>query len=294
MKKKPDIIKEKKERVAYTLFYFFIISFLLKTSFGILYGSKSLLVSGIFALLGLFITVAILIRINRTHTVRRTTTYFNPEKLELVILFGTAAIIAISTGALFLSLLHMVFSHTLYPPEIMAAWVAMIVASINLGLMVWVKEQFIAFSEIDTEQINFMLSADFLYTILAGLTVVASRMGAYILDYSCAAFFAFFLIIYSISFSFKAVKGLMDASCDAKTISLIDKSIRKADASVAIKTLRVSKVGHFFEIIAMLEFMGDTPMPKVLVSIKKIKETLRANFPKPHELFVGVTEGQVQ
>lgn len=287
-KRTRDPVKENKEWIAYILFYFFITSFLLKTVFGIMSGSKCLLVSGLFALVGLFTSVATLIRIGVTHSNPRMRIYFNPGKLEFMVVLGVSLIMVLSTSALLFSISHMVFFHALYPPELSAAWIAAIVAATNLSITIGMNKKIPGLQETETRDILHVLNTDFLLSILAMIAVVLSRMGAYILDYACAILTALFLLAYSISFLYMSFKGLMDASCDKKTVDAIEKSMQKVLPQGALKTLRVNKVGHVFEIIAILTVLGDMPMTEALELIKKIKDKVRSEFSKPHELFVGI------
>lgn len=289
-KRKPDLVKEKKEQLTYVLFYFFLTSFFLKAVFGMLSGSKCLLVSGAFSLFGLFIAVVTLLRIGRSHPTRRGAVHFNPDKLEFIIILGISIIITLSTSSLLFSIGHLVFFHTLYPPEMLAAWIAMITASLNLALTTWIKKRIFDLPEMDAREIFFVLNTDFLLSIMTSVAVVISRTGSYILDYACAIFTAFFLILYGISFLAAAFKGLMDASCDTKTVSIIEGLLRKAHSDVMLKTLRVHKAGHVFEIMAILAMGSDTPMPKALAIVQNTKEALRKKFLQPHELFVGIAQ----
>ncbi|MBF0479907.1 MAG: cation transporter [Candidatus Omnitrophica bacterium] len=289
MSKKPrDYIKENKEQTTYVLFYFFITAFLLKTVVGIMSGSKCLLVSGIFALFGVFIAIVTLIRINKTHPGRSGRIYFNPDKLEFIIVLGISIIIAISTSVLFFSVGHMVFFHTLYPPEILAAWLSIIVASVNLCLMVWIKQKFSDLPEMDEQEVVFALNTDFILSLVTIFTVVVSRWGLVLADYAGAILAAMFMVFYSVKFLAASFKGLMDASCDKKTVAAIEGLMRKIKFEGNLKNLRVNKVGHVFEIMLTLKVVGDISMKEAAVIIKKIKEVFKKKFLKPHEVFVGV------
>ncbi|MBF0521984.1 MAG: hypothetical protein HQL24_02890 [Candidatus Omnitrophica bacterium] len=290
MKKKPDFLKEKKERITYALLYFFITSFLFKTVLGVITGSKCLLVSGIFAIFGILIAIATLMRIGITHSSRRLSPYFNRGKLEFMILLAISSVIALSTSALLFSLGHMIFFHTLYPPEFLAAWVAAIAATISLVFMVRIKAEITNIQEEDeSKDIIFILDTDFLLSVLTILTVVISRMGSYIVDYGCAIFAAFFIIAYSVLFLYKAFIGLMDASCDKKTVSEVESCIRKAQIGEAsLKALRVNKIGHIYEIIADLSTAKDIPMVDVFAIAENIKRAVKVKFLSPHEVFIGI------
>lgn len=308
-----DPVKENKEWTAYVLFYFFITSFLLKTVFGIMSGSKFLLVSGIFALVGIFTAVATLIRIGVTHPGRGLRRYYpagqdfvnrtraasagmprrdpwasSPGKLEFMVVLGVSVIMVLSTGALLFSISHMVFFHALYPPELSAAWMATVVAALNLSFTIWINKKIANVKETETSEVMFVLNTDFMLSILAMVAVVLSRMGAAVIDYACAILTALGLLAYSVSYLYAAFQGLMDASCDRKTVSAIEQCLDKVLPQGTSKTLRVNKVGHVFEIIAILTMGGDSPATEVLNLIKKIKDQVRAEFQKPHEILVGV------
>ncbi len=284
-------VKDNKEQIAYVLFYSFLSFFLVSTIFGLLTGSKCLLVSGMFSLFGVFIAVVTMLRIHRSHPGRGAIhQYFNPDKLELIIVLGTSAIITLSTSVLFLSISHLAFFHTLYPPELLAGWVAMITGIASFGLILWTRKKIIDLPEIDEKETGFILNASFLLSVMTMVTVVLARAGALVLDYACAILTAFFLIVYSVKFLRESFQGLMDASCDKKTVASIEAILRKARSGASIKELRVNKAGHVIEIIAVLGMAGDISMREAAMIAQHVKRTFRKKFSSPHELFIGVTE----
>ncbi|MBF0618654.1 MAG: cation transporter [Candidatus Omnitrophica bacterium] len=292
MKKfKLDIAKENKERFAYALLYFFMLDFIVKTVFGVMSASKSLLVAGIFALFGILIAVATLMRIAVAHpSVRpgRREMLFTQGKLEYMVLFGVSAIIALATGEMIFSTGHMVFFHTLYPPELLGAWIALGTAVVSLVFMGIVGNKVAAVRETDAHDIMFILETNFILSVVTAVVVVVARMGAYILDYACAIFAAVFIVAYSVWFLYRAFNGLMDASCDKEIISTVERHVRQAGRGAELEALRVNKVGHVYEIVLILTVIKDMPVSEAKKIIARIKEALRIKFLKPHEIFVGM------
>jgi len=213
---------------------------------------------------------------------------FNYGKLESIIILGFSGIIAISTTLLIFSVGHMVFFHTLFPPQLLAAWIAATAAAGSLGFMEWIGTQMSNVPEGDEDDIIFILQTDFIFSILAVVAAVFSRMGANILDYACAIFASFFMIFYSARFLYIAFKGLMDVSCDKQTILMIEKSIRYSETDYVLESLRVNKVGHIFEIIVFLKVPLDAQVNEITIRVRKIKEAVRTKFTKPHEMFIGI------
>lgn len=285
--KNMDPVKEQKELAAYALFYFFLVSFVLKTVFGVISGSKCLLVAGIASLFGVFIAVVSLIRINRSHPLRTGRLYFNPDKLEFIIVLGASIIITLSTSALLFSVGHMVFFHALYPPQLMAAWAAVITGKLALSVMFWTRRRLGGIPEIDARQVSFALTADFMLSIVTVIAVVVARNGSALLDYACAILTAFAMIIYGVSFLKASFKGLMDASGDESTVAQIKKIIGRARAGMALEGLRVNRAGHLLEIRIALGVTGPMSMKEAAASARKIKDALRRKLKEPHELLVG-------
>jgi len=213
---------------------------------------------------------------------------FNQGKLESIIMLWISAIIAVSTIVIIFSVCHMVFFHTLFPPQLSASWIAAIAAAGSLGFMEWISTQISGVPEGEEDDIVFILQTDFIFSILAVVAVVFSRMGEYILDYACAIFAATFIIFYSARFLYTAFKGLMDVSCDKQTISVIEKSIRNVEPGYVLESLRVNKVGHIIEIIAFFAVPVESSVSEISVRVRQIKVTLKAKFTKPHEIFVGI------
>lgn len=287
-KKLRDPFKEKKERLSYAFFYCFIASFVLKAVIGLLSGSKFLLVSGLYAFFGVFLAVVSLMHIGAAYPARRMTLYFNRGKLEFIIIFGVSVIIALSTVFLLFSISHMLFFHTLYPIGFSAAWTGILVASLNYCLVVWVKGQLSGPRSSDEQRLLSMASYDFVLSVLASVSVVLSRIGWYAFDYGCAIILAVGIIAYSISFFFASIKGLMDASCDKKTVAFIEEAIRKAQDNVVLQKLRVNNTGEIFEIIAVFSVSAQMPVSEIETTFKNIKNSLQEKFTKPHETFLGI------
>lgn len=277
-------LKEQKERIIYALLYFFIISFLFKTVFGLMTDSKTLLVSGIFSFFGILIAVVTLMRLGIVKPAKS----FNQGKLESIIMFWISAIIAVSTIVIIFTVCDIVFFHTLFPPQLSASWIAATAAAGSLGFMKWISTHISSVPEGEEDDIVFILQTDFIFSILAVVAVVFSRMGVYILDYACAIFASTFIIFYSSRFLYTAFKGLMDVSCDKQTISMIEKSIATSENGYVLKSLRVNKVGHIIEIIAYFSVPLEASVKDISLSVRQIKEAVRAKFTKPHEMFIGI------
>ncbi|MBF0386915.1 MAG: cation transporter [Candidatus Omnitrophica bacterium] len=290
IKKSFDAVKEQKELTAYALFYFFLASGALKVVFGVIAGSKCLLVAGIFALFGVFIAVVSLVRIGRSHPGRAGRMYFNPDKLEFIIVLGTSMIITLSTSALLFSIGHMVFFHTLYPPQMLAAGVALATALASLGLMWWIRSAGRNVPEIDAREVSFLLNADFLLSIMTVVAVIIARNGSSLLDYACAILTAFFLIIYGCTFLKSAFKGLMDASGDPQTVGQVRALILRIRPAVGLAALRVSRSGHLLEIMVTLQVAGESSMKEAVAQGRKVRELLHKKFTVPHELLVGFVQ----
>ncbi|MEI6437191.1 MAG: cation transporter [Candidatus Omnitrophota bacterium] len=289
MKKMVDVAKEKKEFTVYGLFYFFLASFLVKVVFGGLAGSKTLLVSGLFSLFGVFLAVVSLIRIGRMHPARGARVNFNADKLEFIIVLGASLLITLSTGMLLYSTGHMVFFHTLYPPQMLAAWVSLVVALGGLIMIFWSGNKIWDIPEVDNRDMALALSTDFLLSILTVFTVVIARHGATLPDYACAILTAFFMIIYGIVYLKSAFKGLMDAAGDEELTGEIRKLVMKVKPSVAVEALRVSRSGHVLEIMLTLGVGAGASMNEVTATGKRVKDALRRKLDRPHELFLGMS-----
>lgn len=288
-KKLRDPVKEKQEWLTYALFYFFMASFVLKTVVGLLSGSKFLLVSGVFALFGVFIAVVSLIHIGAAYPAPRHAEYFNRGKLEFIIILGVSVTIALSTVFLLFSVSHMLFFHALYPAGISAAWMGIFCAGLNFCLMAWANRQFNGARPGDEQKLISFLAGDLILSLLAAVNVVISRIGWYLFDYACAIILAAGIIVYSVSFFFSAFKGLMDASCDKKTMASIEEMIRQAQGRTVLRKLRVQKCGDIFEIIAVLAVPAEMPVFEIEKAFKNIRYYLGKEFAKPHEIFAGIS-----
>lgn len=282
-------IKEDKENAVYALLFFFVGSFFVKVVFGVITGCKSLLVSGIFAAFGIFISIVTLLRIHDfVIPAKIKLKKFSYGKLEFIIITGVSTIIAISTGAILFSILHMTFFHSLYPPGLMAAWASVFLAVASLYAAYKLKNIVsLILEEADIARIRFLLNKDFILSIAVVATVVIARSGFTVIDYILAIFEAGFIIAYSIYLLFNSVKGLMDASCDAQTVERISRHIRKADTRISIESIRVSLAGKMLEIVAIISVASKTPVKDARMLVQKIKYVLQKDLSAAHEIYIG-------
>jgi cation diffusion facilitator family transporter len=287
-----DPVREKKERAVYALLYFFISSFLCKVAFGAISGSKTLMVSGIFALFGVFVAVVTLLRIHVLFDEGDPVKHkFSYEKLEFFIIAGISLIIVVSTGIILFSVIHVIFFHTLYPPGFSAAWVAAIIAAVNIWIIKMMKERVLDLEEAEGNRIMFLVNKDFLLSILVIVTVVITRFGYFALDYLVAIIEAVLIISYSVYFLFNSFKGLMDAACDKKTLDTVKKSVKKADPSIRVRNIKINPVGKMLDIVVMINLAKSTKGKEAHKVAEKIRRALKANLDEVHEVQVGVVSG---
>ena len=286
-----DITEERREWAAYSIFYFFVVSFIVKTFFGMMAGSRALVAAGIVTLFGVFISSIPLIRISSAKAPRSIRASFNLGKIEFIVVAGISVVIVIFTGSLLFSVIHMIFFHTLYPPELSGAWMALLMAAASVSVMVWIKKHAAELTYIDKNEVAFAFDADFILSILSLAAIVVSRMGFAAADYLAAVIMSLSAMIYSVLLLYRSLTGLMDASCDKKTVSKIEEAIRGSHPLVDLESLRVSKVGYSLEIIAMLCLGGDTTLTKVRDISGSIRSSVSEKITEPHELFIG-TKGK--
>ncbi|MBF0252863.1 MAG: cation transporter [Candidatus Omnitrophica bacterium] len=286
--------QEQKEKAAYMLLYFFIASFLCKVAFGAISGSKALMVSGVFALFGFFVSVITLLRIhvsyNKTSLGKNKISY---EKLEFFIVAGISLIIAVSTGIILFSVLHVIFFHTLYPPGFSAAWISALIAAASIWLISAMKDGSEESSDeaADSHSIMHMVNKDFILSITVIVTVVVTRFGFFVFDYIVAILEAVLIIAYSVYFLYNSFKGLMDVSCDKKTLEQIKKSVKKADPGIRIKNIRIKTDENKLDMVIIVGMSKSTSGSEVKKVIEKIRGSLRANLKIEHEVHVGVVAG---
>lgn len=286
-----DPIIDTKENIIYGLLFFFVITFIIKVVFGIISGSKALLASGIFAVFGIFITIVALLRMNLSSwsgRMRIKRIDFSHEKLEFIIVTGISLIIVIATGAILFSTIHLALFHTPFPPALIAAWIAVILAIINWFTVYKVKEKLSLVEETDINRIVFLLHKDFTLSILVITVVVISRSGFIIIDHILAILEAIFIMGYSIYFLYNSLKGLMDASCSQEALSDIRGHIEGIGVPLTIKNLRVNIVGRMLEIAAIINVSKDMNIQEAKKLVEKIKRALKENLSMPHETYVGV------
>jgi len=294
VKKRRNIDQDQKENFVYNLLYFFISVFLIKVVLGIMTDSKSLLVSGIFVLFGIFISIVTIIRINTSGSLdsQSKRPNFCYDKLVFFIIAGISFIIAIATNGLLFSIIHGVLYHSLFPPDLLAVWVAAVAACANIYVLLFVKRSEGLLESSDIDRITFILSTDFILSVLVMGTVLLSRVGFFVADYIFASLQAIYIFIYSVYLLRHSFKGLMDSTCDFATLSKISKCIKNADPVLRIKDLKVSRVGNVLEIMATIYLSNETKMKEVKNVFVKIKQGLKQNISDPCQMYLGFSLGQ--
>ena len=292
LRKKRDPIQEKKENVAYIFLFFFIISFLVKIVFGVIASSSALLISGIFALFGIFISIVTLIRIRSySNNVSLSKIGISHSKLEFIIIAGASIIITIAAASILFSIGHMTLFHRLYPPGLIAAWISAVIAMFNFYIIHWIKEKIDLIEEADIKKILFLLDKDFLLSIAVIFIVIISRTGFFVIDYLCAILEALFILKYSFNYLYNSFRGLADASYSPKVTSKIRKIISSADKDMKIRTLKVTPSGGKFEIVVIVELIKTTKIKKAKSIIAVIKSILDKKLDMPYEISVGFKAG---
>lgn len=282
-------LKIQKEMIVNSLLLFFLCSVIVKVVFGAISGSKSLLISGIFPLFGVFISIVSSIRL---HALRKVTggkkSIFSHEKLEFFIIAGISLIIAISTSTLLFAIGHLTFFHTLFPPGLLAAWIAVFIGAANLSLFFLLKEKIGVLHETNNNEIVSLITTDFVLSILVIFSVVIARCGFFVVDYMLAILEATYILVYSIMFLYNSFKGLMNASCDKDTLSEITKSITKVDPVLNVKDIKVNKVGKMLEIIVVIYLPKISKISEAGNIVTRIKEALDREISVLHEVHIGI------
>lgn len=278
-----------KEILINSLLFLFLCSFLIKVVFGAISGSKSLLVSGMFPLFGIFISIISSIRIHAfKQKAKGRKSIFSHEKLEFFIIAGISLIIAVTTCTLLFAIGHLTFFHTLFPPGLLAAWVAVLIGAANLGIHFWLKERIGSLQETNGNEIISLITKDFILSILVILSVVIARCGFFIIDYLLAILEATYILVYSIIYLYNSFQGLMNASCDRETLSEITEYITKVDSTLHVKEIKVNKVGRMLEIIAVIYLPKLTKISEAGSIINRIKEALDRELSLQHEVHIGI------
>ncbi|MBF0254302.1 MAG: hypothetical protein HQL11_04175 [Candidatus Omnitrophica bacterium] len=273
----------------YVLLFFFAVLLVVKVLFGTLAGSKALVISGIMALFGVFIVAVTLLRVHEAAASPRSrlSAKFSSEKTEFVIIAGVSIMIALSTAAVLVSVVHITLAHTLYPPELMAAWVAVVTAVMNIAMLKFVRLRLGEVDERDVSRVLFLLHKGFIVSVLVVAAVVFSRSGFVASDYLLAILEGIFIIGYSAFFLKDSFKGLMDAACDPATMNLIQRAIKKADAASRLDELKVGRVGTRLDIFLKLRLSPATPLRQARILTDKIRQSLASALDVPHETHIG-------
>lgn len=285
-----DPVKEKKENTAYALLLFFVGAFVVKVVLGNLTGSNLLLISGKASLFGVFLAGMTLLKIHiHAKRVRDGKSDFNEEKLEFIFLAGISLLIAIFSGTVLYMAVHLLFYHTLYPPSLLAAWVAVAIAAADWGMICYYKGKIEGLEEADSTQILFLLYWDFTLAIVTVITVLMARSGLFAVDYLMAVLTAVLVVFYSIHLLFRSFRGLMDASCDRLTLAKISRCIKKADPSLRIESLRATVVGRQLDIMTVVGLSRTATVKEAKQVMRKIEHALGVYLSKPHHVHIGFT-----
>ncbi len=295
IQRRRDPEREHKESTVYALLFFFLGAFAVKIVFGSLSGSKALLISGMFELFGIFLSVITLLRIQSvSKTKNNLKSDFNHGKLEFIVASGISCIIALATGTFLFTIVHLVFYHALYPPELLAAWVAAVLAAVNLIAARYLKKEISTFEEADEKRLRFLFDKDFILSVSVVIVIIVSRTGFVVLDYLFAVLEAIFIIAYSISFLWQSFKGLMDAPPDGTKLAKIASCIQKADPGLQLRDLKVNLDGRTLEIMVTVDGACAVNAKEAKTVIEKIEHSLKAGLSVPYRAYIGFSGAETK
>ena len=287
VRRKKDPERYKKESETYTVLFLLVGAFLIKLVFGAITSSKSLLVSSMFPAFGIFLCAINILRINSTSMAKGKLVNFSHGKLEFFITAGVSLIIALATGGILYSIGHLILFHSVFPPELLGAWIGALIAVIDFTTLYFLRNKVSLLEESDNKNLLFLIYNDFIASVLIIFSIIISRAGLTIIDYILAILISKYIIGYSIYFLGYSFRGLMDASCDQVTFSEISNYIKRADPTIKMESLKISPTGNTIDIVAILNLSNSTKIREVDVLIMKIKSALNANLSKPFELHIG-------
>lgn len=287
-KQQRDPLRERKENTIYTLLFFFLGSFAIKTVFGSVSDSKALLISGMFELFGVFLSVVTLMRIHAaSHAFDSVETNFGRGRLEFLVTAGISLFIAIATGAFLFTIVHFIFFHSLYPPGLVAAWVAALLAAANLMMVRFAKGGNSAIEETYERRVRFIFEKGFILSVTVVAVVIISRSGFYALDSIFAVLEAMFIVCYSVYFLSQSFKGLLDAARKGVTPDVISDWIEKSEPQLEVQSLKVEAFGPKLEIFVFVTAPPIVIAKEAKESVKKIENLLKTHLAVPHEVHVG-------
>jgi len=276
--------QEKREVTIFYLLLFFIGSFLIKVIFGIISDSEPLFISAIFALYGIFITVLHMLRVQGNDPTKR------KEELELTIIAGSSLLIAITSGILLIAVIHVTFFHRLAPPFVIGALISALLATIDLTIMFWLKNNSKPLEETDFQKIMSLLKFDLILMALTFFTVITTQWGFYVLDNILAIGASIFILIYSINFMRSSYHGLMGAEIDQELISEISGHIKTAVPAMQINSIKLNSVNRVLEIVCMLRAAKAMKIAAAKEVVARIELTLKNKLTVPHEVHIGFEE----
>ena len=291
-KRRKDPLRDRKENTAYTYLFFFIGSFAIKTVFGGVCDSKTLLISGMFELFGIFLCVITLLKIHAaSRAADRVETGFNRGKLEFLVTAGISLFIAMATGAFLYTIVHFLFYHSLYPPKLMAAWVATVLGAANLIAVHFARKKSTAVEEVDEKRLRFIFENGFILSIIVVAVVIISRSGFFALDSIFAVLEATFLMCYSVYFLSQTFKGLLNAAQKGVTSEVISGWIKKSDLHLEVQSLSVEAFGPKLEIFMFVTISRSAIAKEVKEKVRRIEDLLKKHLAVPHEVHIGFIGG---
>ena len=287
-KKQRDPLRDRKENTLYTLLFFFLGSFAIKTVFGGVTDSKSLLISGMFELFGVFLSVVTLMRIHAASQASvGLETHFGSGRLEFLVTAGISLFIALATGAFLFTIGHFIFYHSLYPPGLVAAWVAALLAAANLMMVRFSKSSHSEIEKTYERRVRFIFEKGFLLSTTVVGVVIISRSGFYALDSIFAILEAMFIVCYSVYFLSQSFKGLLDAAAKGVTPEVISGWIKKSEPQLEVQSVKVEAFGPKLEIFIFVTVPPVALAKGAKESVKKIENLLKSHLAVPHEVHVG-------
>jgi cation diffusion facilitator family transporter len=259
-----------------------------KISFGIVSGSKALVVSAIYSLQECVSAATFLLTIRaRNQRGHRRTDAHGLGKITFLVAGGMSILIFLGVAGFCSAILHSLLEHRQRAPQTLALWMALVSAGACWFMSYHARRTDRAGLDPSLRAHAAHCQYD-LYASLAVLgSVLAAKMGYQLVDSFVALIQAAHVVICACLALGDAVKGLMDASISAEKIAEIDLVLRDVDGVLEVSSIRAVRSGQKVSLSAVVVLHRTTPIEEADALRDRIEAAVRQRIGEVGEVLVG-------
>ncbi|MFC1587684.1 cation diffusion facilitator family transporter [Planctomycetota bacterium] len=260
---------------------------IVKISLGVIFGSKSLVVSAMFSTQNSLSAGITLIRNKIMEKSASQKHPFSLGKVEFVVTGGMSILVLLGVAGLCGTIAHSLLEHRQYPPGIMAIPVASFCALACFVVSYRIRGIASQIRSSPLKDLYLLSRFDGCACLAVVCSVVVARMGFVLIDSIVAIVEAAYIVWFATCILRDNVKGLLDASISPKKIAIIEASVRQIDGVFDVSSIKAVQSGQEIMMTIVVDLSGETNIALADKLRDRIEIAVRQRFHNIRRIFVG-------